>query len=102
MVAASDMPDLYTLRALRALNEADAIVLTERVEDSALEPARRDATRIRIADADAAALRVLELAKDGARVVFMQDGAGSPSATAWLQRACKEIAITCRDVPKAG
>jgi precorrin-2 dehydrogenase/sirohydrochlorin ferrochelatase len=102
IVTASDLPDLYTLRALRALNEADAIVLTEGIEDLALEPARRDATRIRGEDADAAARQALELADNGARVVFVCGASGAPSTTASLMRACERAGITCRVVPAAG
>jgi precorrin-2 dehydrogenase/sirohydrochlorin ferrochelatase len=102
VVTGSASPDLYTLRALRALNEADAIVLADGLDDSMLEPARRDATRIRGADADAAVARALELAGGGARVVLMHDGRARPAINALLLRACEDAGIAWREVPAAG
>ena len=102
IITASGMPDLYTLRALRALNEADVIVLAGAVEDQALEPARRDAARIRTLDADAAAKRALELAGEGVRVVYVYVSSDKASTTnAALMNACKAAGITCREVPAA-
>ncbi|MBO9718133.1 MAG: siroheme synthase [Pseudoxanthomonas sp.] len=99
IVTASASPDLYTLRALRALNEADAIVLADGVPDSVLEPARRDATRIRAAGTEATYARALEAARAGAHVVLVHGRTQSREASAWLQHACAEAGITCREVP---
>lgn len=101
VVAASVVPDLYTLRALRVLNEADAIVLADGVAESALEPARRDALRIRVSDADSAVQRVLERAQAGCRVVLLVDGPAQMGVVAGLQQACAGLGITCRRVPTA-
>ncbi|AKC86836.1 NAD(P)-dependent oxidoreductase [Pseudoxanthomonas suwonensis] len=100
LVAVGDAPDLYTLRALRALNEADAIVLVEGVDPALLEPARRDAPRIR-ADAAAAVRRALELAGDGARVVFLHRLPCDAGARGRLAEACAQAGIACRSVPAA-
>ena len=99
LVAAADTPDLYTLRALRLLNEADAIVLAEGVGDAALEPARRDARRERGSDPEAAVPRVLELARQGTRVVFLHAGADAAQACERLQKECAQEGIVCLRVP---
>jgi precorrin-2 dehydrogenase/sirohydrochlorin ferrochelatase len=101
LVTASSAADLYTLRALRALNEADAIVLGPGVEAASLEPARRDATRIRVADAPAAVERVVQLATEGGRVVYMASPGVAPDDPGCdsIAAACNAAAITCRRVP---
>ncbi|WP_372016970.1 NAD(P)-dependent oxidoreductase [Pseudoxanthomonas sp. 10H] len=100
LVAASDAPDLYTLRALRALNEADVIVVEEGIDEALLEPARRDAQRVH-APVDPAT-RVLVLAEAGARVVFLyRHGTDSASIRRVAER-CVEAGIACRVVPAAG
>jgi precorrin-2 dehydrogenase/sirohydrochlorin ferrochelatase len=101
IVAASDAPDLYTLRALRALNEADAIVFVDGIAESVLEPARRDATRIRMSDGDAALQRVLDLAGGGARVVFLQPSQPDEAASARLLQAFAQAGIAYRAIPAA-
>lgn len=99
VVEASAEPDLYTLRALRALNEADVIVLARRIDEAALEPARRDAARIRAADAADASSRVLEHAGAGARVVLMHRGAEDAPLCGQILEACTRTAIPYRAVP---
>ncbi|KAF1686928.1 siroheme synthase [Pseudoxanthomonas broegbernensis] len=99
LLAAAAMPDLYTLRALRVLNEADAIVLSTGVARDAIEPARRDALHLQVPDAEADGL-ALEHALGGSRVVYVH--AGTPAglaACARLSAACHEAGIACRDVP---
>ena len=97
--AASAVPDLYALRALRALNEADVLVLVEGIGDAALEPARRDARRIRERDPHVAALRALEMAQQGARVVLLHSGEGDEPACEHLQAGCARARIGCRRIP---
>jgi len=97
LVEASPAPDLYTLRALRALNEADVIVLAQGIDESVLEPARRDAQRVR-PDADAA-VSVLEHAAAGARVVFLHHMTVDAPTRERIQMACFQAKIACRAVP---
>jgi precorrin-2 dehydrogenase/sirohydrochlorin ferrochelatase len=99
LVVASTEPDLYTLRALRALNEADAIVRVDGIADAALEPARRDARRVRAQDPEAAAARALELAREGARVVLLHGVEGATAACEHLQVQCAQARIACRRIP---
>ena len=90
------MADLYTLRALRALNEADVIVLGRDVGEPALAPARRDAHRIHAHDQPLAA--VMDAAASGARVVYLYRPQAAASCQA-IVRACARAAISCRRVP---
>ncbi len=99
LVAASDVPDLYTLRALRALNEADAIVCVDGIADAALEPARRDARRVRAPGLEEAAQQALELALEGARVVLLHGAEGAAAAYERLQERCARAGIACRRIP---
>ncbi|UNK58858.1 siroheme synthase [Pseudoxanthomonas daejeonensis] len=99
LVEASEAPDLYTLRALRALNEADVIVLAEDIEEAALEPARRDAQRIR--SRGNALECVLEAAASGARIVFMHRLPVDKAARASISASCHQAGIACRVIPAA-
>ena len=96
LVEASDVPDLYTLRALRALNEADVIVLAGEVGEPALGPARRDARRIHAHDQPLAP--VMDAAASGARVVYLYWPQAAASCES-IVRACARAAISCRRVP---
>lgn len=101
LVAAAPAPDLYTLRALRALNEADAIALSPGVAREAIEPARRDATVLPAAD-DAAGPLVLGRAGAGERVVYVHAGTACAQATcARIIAACEGAGVPCRAVPSA-
>lgn len=101
LVAAAPAPDLYTLRALRALNEADAIALSPEVAREAIEPARRDATVFPAGDETVAAL-VLERAGAGERVVYVHAGTASgQAARARVGEACQGAGIACQAVPSA-
>ena len=102
LVAASAAPDLYTLRALRALNEADVIVLADDIDEAVLEPARRDATRVRAGDPESALRQVLDHAAAGARVVFMHRGQDGAATCERLLEACSHAGIACRPVPAVG
>ncbi len=71
--------DLLTLRALRLLGEADAIIHREDASAAVLEVARRDASRHPVTDEDAPALLVA-LAGAGGRVVRLSPTAADASA----------------------
>ncbi|WP_421995139.1 SAM-dependent methyltransferase [Roseococcus sp.] len=64
-------PDLLTLRALRALGEADVIVHDRLVSAEVLDLARRDARRV---PQEGAATLLVELAREGLRVVCLKAG----------------------------
>ena len=89
-------PGLLTLRGLRALNEADVIVLGRDVGEPALAPARRDAHRIHAHDQPLAA--VMDAAASGARVVYLYWPQAAASCES-IVRACARAAISCRRVP---
>ena len=97
LVAASRVPDLYTLRALRAFNEADTIVVGEGVDDAMLEPARRDARRIPAGLDPAALLR--SLATPDARIVWVFRPQGADGGLAALEAACSAAGIPVRAIP---
>jgi uroporphyrin-III C-methyltransferase/precorrin-2 dehydrogenase/sirohydrochlorin ferrochelatase len=75
-------PGLLTLRALRALQEADVILHDRLVSPEVLELARRDATRVSVAkqaggggaSQDDINRRMAELAEQGLRVVRLKGG----------------------------
>lgn len=76
-------PGLLTLRALRALNEADVILYDRLVSEQVIDLARRDAERIEVGksvgeDHDATQARIhtlmLEHARAGRRVVRLKGG----------------------------
>jgi precorrin-2 dehydrogenase/sirohydrochlorin ferrochelatase len=90
-------PDLYTLRALRALNEADAIISTPDLDPAVLEPARRDAHRICPAAGDLVS-RAIALASAGQRVVHIYSGQAGAELAAAVADAAREAAIDLRRV----
>lgn len=73
--------DLLTLRALRLLGEADAIVHQPDIGPAILDMPRRDAQRLPAADAATAQDIVLRLAQAGARVVRLLPGDAADAAT---------------------
>jgi uroporphyrin-III C-methyltransferase / precorrin-2 dehydrogenase / sirohydrochlorin ferrochelatase len=91
-------PELLTIKALRALQSADAIVHDRLVSDGVLDLARRDADRIdvgKMARRDIGDLLV-NLAGDGKRVVRLTDGNRSRADNmATLTRA----GIVCTVIP---
>ena len=92
-------PDLYTLRALRALNEADLILVGPGVEEGALEPARRDATRIPVASDAVAAEQACDEATGGARVIYVHARAAFPHGSKVLEAACANAGVAFRSIP---
>lgn len=74
-------PDLLTLRALRLLGEADAIVHQADIGPAILDMARRDARRCPAADAAAAQEIARRLATAGDRVVRLLPGDAADAAT---------------------
>ena len=89
--------DLLTLRALRLLGEADAIVFEPDVGPAVLDTARRDAQRYPVPDADAARQAMLGLVETGAKIVWLLAG-NAPGAAAELT-LLRDLAITAEFVP---
>lgn len=92
-------PDLYTLRALRALNEADLILVGPGVEDGALEPARRDASRVAVSSDAAAAAQACHEAGEGARVIYLHAQGASSRSSEVLEAACASAGVAFRRIP---
>ncbi|KAF1722272.1 NAD(P)-dependent oxidoreductase [Pseudoxanthomonas wuyuanensis] len=68
-------PGLLTLNALRALNQADLLVVDDAVAPAVLALARRDASRLRMPEDDDARLALLvQHATAGQRVVCLKPG----------------------------
>ena len=99
-IPASLEPDLYTLRALRAMNEADVIVCEPGLNTAALEPARRDAHRVELDPAELAA-GALAMAQAGQRVVHIYRDASSV-LVATLHRACEVAQVASRQLGGVG
>lgn len=92
-------PDLLTLRALRALNEADLILVGPGVREDALEPARRDASRVDVASADEAAERAVRHAGEGERVVYLYVGSQAGREIEAVKAACANAGVAFRRIP---
>lgn len=75
-VAGRGPSDLLTLRAARALSEADCLVIPDGVEPAILAMARRDAGRLTLGDAGAEHL--IALARAGRQVVRLVTGSIDP------------------------
>jgi len=75
-------PDLLTIKALRALQDADVIFHDDLVSPAVLDRARRDARRVAVGrrvgkpgiGQDAINLQLIEAARDGQRVVRLKGG----------------------------
>lgn len=91
--------DLLTLRALRALNEADLILVGPDVPRDALEPARRDASRVDVASTDEAASLALRHAGDGERVVYLYVEGRGPGGSEAVEAACANAGVAFRRIP---
>ena len=69
-------PDLLTVKALRALQDADIVFHDEEISPEILDRIRRDAVRVAIGrrDRDIASQRIIDAAKAGRRVVRLKAG----------------------------
>jgi uroporphyrin-III C-methyltransferase / precorrin-2 dehydrogenase / sirohydrochlorin ferrochelatase len=83
-------PELLTLRAVRALQSADVILIDDLVAPDVLDFARREARKIPVGHADDVDATMVALAKSGKRVVWLKHG-----DAAMLGRPGGEIAA-CR------
>lgn len=92
-------PDLLTLRALRALNEADLILVGPEVRPEALEPARRDASRVAAGSADEVARLAVMHAGDGARVVYLYAARAGGDGIDRVEAACANAGVAFRRIP---
>ena len=79
-------PDLLTLRALNALQDAD-VIFHEGVSAAVLDCARRDAERIVLDGDRAAEQRVLAATRAGRRVVVLARGDADPDRFPFLRAA---------------
>src|SRR5437660_1470074 len=79
-------PDLLTLRALNALQDAD-VIFHEGVSAAVLDCARRDAERIVLDGDRAAEQRVLAATRAGRRVVALARGDADPGRFPFLRAA---------------
>lgn len=94
-------PGLLTLKALRAMNLADVLLVAADIPNAVLELARRDATRRALpANAQAQQALLLELANDGLHVVALRSGMGyDDAAAAPIEAALKAGGLACERVP---
>ncbi|MBB5866227.1 NAD(P)-dependent oxidoreductase [Xanthomonas sp. 3058] len=94
-------PGLLTLKALRAMNLADVLLIDSDIPDAVLELARRDASRrVLPQSANAQHQLLLELANDGLHVVALRSGAGYDDADAVaIEAALRERGLACDRVP---
>jgi uroporphyrin-III C-methyltransferase / precorrin-2 dehydrogenase / sirohydrochlorin ferrochelatase len=67
-------PELLTLRAVRALQSADVILVDDLVAPDVLDFARREARKIPVGHADDVDATMVALAKSGKRVVWLKHG----------------------------
>lgn len=94
-------PGLLTLKALRAMNLADVLLVAHDVPEAVVELARRDASR-RVLPADVAEQQalLLQLAGDGLHVVALRGGAGFEAAHAQrIADALRVQGLACDQVP---
>jgi len=95
-------PDLLTVKALRALQDADVVFHDEDVSSEILDRIRRDATRIAVGrrDRDAVNQQVIEAATAGRRVVRLKAGeAFGPGRGGKDVAALREAGVTHFVVP---
>ncbi len=83
--------DLLSLRAARALSQADVLIADPVLSANILSVARRDAARLPLADM--AALRLVTLAGEGQRVVCVTASDIDPSIPQALIRAGAAVAV---------
>ncbi|MBB4607229.1 precorrin-2 dehydrogenase/sirohydrochlorin ferrochelatase [Xanthomonas arboricola] len=94
-------PGLLTIKALRAMNLADVLLIGDDIPDAVLELARRDAARLALPQqADAQQHLVLQLATEGLHVVALRSGAGySDADAAAIEAALQARGLACDRVP---
>lgn len=94
-------PGLLTLKALRALNQADLLVCDAAVGDAVLTLARRDATRMPMpVDEDARRALLIQHANAGQRVVCLKPGnAFQRAPDDRLPRELMALGIACEVIP---
>ncbi|MBB3845653.1 NAD(P)-dependent oxidoreductase [Xanthomonas arboricola] len=94
-------PGLLTIKALRAMNLADVLLIGDDIPDAVLELARRDASRRALPQQANAQLHlVLELATEGLHVVALRSGAGySDADAASIEAALQARGLACDRVP---
>ena len=95
-------PDLLTVKALRALQDADIVFHDEDVSSDILDRIRRDAARIAVSrrDHDVANQQIIEAAKAGRRVVRLKAGeAFGPGRGGKDIAALREAGVTHFVVP---
>jgi uroporphyrin-III C-methyltransferase/precorrin-2 dehydrogenase/sirohydrochlorin ferrochelatase len=86
-------PDLLTLRALDALQDADLVAHGDDVGAAVLDRARRDAERIVLGRDRAAEGRILAAAHAGRRIVLLTHGDADPSRFAFLRAAGAPVIV---------
>ncbi|MCC4598698.1 NAD(P)-dependent oxidoreductase [Xanthomonas melonis] len=94
-------PGLLTLKALRAMNLADVLLVAADIPDAVLELARRDASR-RALPQDSALQQalLLELAGEGLHVVALRSGTGyDDTSAASITAALRAHGLACERVP---
>ncbi|PPU07935.1 NAD(P)-dependent oxidoreductase [Xanthomonas arboricola] len=94
-------PGLLTIKALRAMNLADVLLIGDHIPGAVLELARRDASRRALPqEADAQQHLLLELAAAGLHVVALHSGAGYNDAdAAAIEAALQARGLACDRVP---
>ncbi|KGR37695.1 NAD(P)-dependent oxidoreductase [Xanthomonas vasicola] len=94
-------PGLLSLKALRAMNLADVLLIDERIPDAVLELARRDASRRALPQTtDAQQQLIVELASEGLHVVALRSGAGYDDVAAdTIAVALQACGLACDRVP---
>jgi uroporphyrin-III C-methyltransferase/precorrin-2 dehydrogenase/sirohydrochlorin ferrochelatase len=89
--------DLLTVKALRALQDADVVFHDDTLPGEILDRIRRDAARVAVGKHDATAL-LIKAAQAGQRVVRLVSGDGAVPTSAGVV-ALHEAGITCFVVP---
>ncbi|PPV07503.1 siroheme synthase [Xanthomonas bromi] len=94
-------PGLLTLKALRAMNLADVLLIDAEVPDAILELARRDASRRALpSEPQAQHALLVELASEGLQVVALRSGTGyCPMLAAPIEAALQSRGLACERVP---
>jgi uroporphyrin-III C-methyltransferase/precorrin-2 dehydrogenase/sirohydrochlorin ferrochelatase len=95
-------PDLLTVKALRALQDADTVFYDEEVSSDILDRVRRDAARIAVSrrDLDIVNQQIIDAAKAGRRVVRLKSGeAFGPGRGGKDIAALREAGVTHFVVP---